>query len=440
MSAKMDNDSEPSYTVLPPESMKAIEKPGELSRSESITSASNVLNEIFWLIIDEHSITSNELTVQHVVESLGEEGILFWRDLRFKESQDVALKMANLSRGRFSGQMSKEHQDKASQQLLDFRNFCGFVSPCASHFLKVFSEELVIPDWSSFTLDMTYHFYKVENVMDGQNAQYIPILRDADPNYWGLSICSTDGQRFSIGDAHTQFSIQSVSKPVTYSLCLATEGADAVEEWVGCEPSGRPFNAQDLLPGSNKPFNASVNTGAIMTAGLFASNFPDLTWKEIVDKICETWYSLCGEDMGIGFSKDTYKSEKSTAYTNHAIAYNLKATRGLPRDIDLYKMLDVYLGCCSIEMCAEALAVAAATLANGGVCPITGKEVFPAHVVRHVLSETMTCGVSKEQTDGLSLCFTYVSKFVFLSPFHSTRCTTRPAILLSKWDCLQSRA
>ena len=56
-------------------------------------------------------------------------------------------------------------------------------------------------------------------------------------------------------------------------------------------------------------------------------------------------------------------------------------------------MLDAYLGCCSIEIKTEAVAVAAATLANGGVCPITGQEVFPADVTRSVLSETMTCGM-----------------------------------------------
>ena len=47
------------------------------------------------------------------------------------------------------------------------------------------------------------------------------------------------------------------------------------------------------------------------------------------------------------------------------LAYNLKGRKGLPRDVDLQQMLDVYLGCCSIEMTTEALSVAAATLANG---------------------------------------------------------------------------
>jgi hypothetical protein len=47
------------------------------------------------------------------------------------------------------------------------------------------------------------------------------------------------------------------------------------------------------------------------------------------------------------------------------LAYNLKGRKGLPRDVDLQQMLDVYLGCCSIEMTTEALSVAAATFANG---------------------------------------------------------------------------
>jgi hypothetical protein len=112
-----------------------------------------------------------------------------------------------------------------------------------------------------------------------------------------------------------------------------------------------------------------------------------------VENIRDKWYTLSGEDVDVGFSEETFTSEKETAYNNIAIAYNLKGRRGLPRDVDVQMMLDVYLGCCSIEMCTEALSVAAATFANGGVCPITGKEVFPADIVRYVLSQTFTCGM-----------------------------------------------
>ena len=179
-----------------------------------------------------------------------------------------------------------------------------------------------------------------------------------------------------------------------YFTALATEGEEFMEEWIDVEPAGRPFNTQDLDPATQRPFNASLNSGAIMAAGVVASGFPTETnWREIVDKVAEKWKELCGCGDNIGFSEVTFESEKETAYNNFAIAYNLKGRRGLPRDVDLHKMLDVYLGCCSIEITTEALSVAAATLANGGICPITEKEVFPADVVRTVLAETMTCGL-----------------------------------------------
>lgn len=253
---------------------------------------------------------------------------------------------------------------------------------------------MVIPDWSTFGADMTYHFSTVEKNRTGQTAHYIPILQQANPEQWALSICSIDGQRLSIGDSDATFSIQSVSKPVTYALCLDSEGEDVVEEWIGVEPAGRAFNTQDLDADSNRPFNASINSGAIMATGLYTSSFPpETTWIEVVDRIRQTWHDLSGNDLEVGFSQETFESEKSTAYNNYAIAYNLKGRKGLPRNVDLHKMLDVYLACCSIEMTTEALAVAAATLANGGVCPITQREVFPAHIVRHVLSELMLCGM-----------------------------------------------
>jgi glutaminase len=377
----------------------------ELSTSSATleSTSRDVLRELYWFVLKSQGLTeptstsSSTLTIGHVLAALEEEGILFWRDARFEHSQNVALSKAQQTRAEFTKAISPESVHACRAVPLDFEGFVALVSPCARLFLKAFSEDLVIPDWSTFITDMTYHFYEVaasDKHNEGENAQYIPILRDADSNKWGLSICSIDGQRFSLGDALVPHSIQSVSKPTTYALALASEGEAYMNQWIDVEPAGRPFNTQDLDPTTQRPFNASINSGAIMAAGVYASRFPPTsTWREIVDQVRATWYDLCGNDSTIGFSDETFQSEKETAFNNYAIAYNLKARTGLPRDVDLHKMLDVYLGCCSIEITTEALAVAAATLANGGVCPITGKEVFPAEVVRSVLSETMTCGM-----------------------------------------------
>ena len=348
----------------------------------------------------------------HVMACLEEEGVWFWRDRRFRPSQQVVVRL--LLERESSSSLSKEHVEQletfrksdniplSSQNLhqaaqgmpLDYAAFVQIVSPCAQLFLKAFNEEMAIPDWTSLVADVQTLFGQTAPNQTGQTAQYIPILKNANPEQWGLSLCSIDGQRLSLGDATVSFSLQSVSKPVTYAMGLAKEGETFMEEWIDVEPAGRPFNTQDLDPATNRPFNASINSGAIMAAGVVASGYPEsMSWREIVRQIQAKWSELCGNDMEIGFSEETFHSEKETAYNNFAIAYNLKGRRGLPRDVDLHKMLDVYLGCCSMEITAEALSVAAATLANGGICPITGVEVFPAQVVRSVLAETMCCGM-----------------------------------------------
>ncbi|KAL3913211.1 MAG: hypothetical protein SGARI_000768 [Bacillariaceae sp.] len=355
----------------------------------------DILLELYWYIkrngrssLDSAVHTSinaekEDFVFDDIVSSLEREGILFWRDSRLQASQDVAIKWA-------------DNREKLGSVTVSYAHFVELVSPCARIFLNAFNEENVIPDWSSFAADMKTFFNEAAEDTSGQNAQYIPVLRDADPDRWGISFCSVDGQRFSLGDAKAKFSLQSVSKPVTYAIGLATEGEDFMDEWLDCEPAGRPFNTQDLDPATQRPFNASLNSGAIMAAGVVASGFPsESKWRGIVEQVMKKWKELCGNEDGIdiGFSDTTYESEKETAYNNFAIAYNLKGRKGLPRDVDLHKMLDVYLGCCSIEITAEALSVAAATLANGGICPITEQEVFPADVVRTVLAETMTCGL-----------------------------------------------
>ena len=387
-------DSSTRSTGMPPPPTPLIVTKGDAikasnsSLSSLVKTTNDILNEIYWYVLQDNQMTPETLRMLHVEHSLLQEGLWFWRDGRFIDSQNVAIQLAgNKKRSPISGLISAADQQVASEVELDWEAFCNVVSPCASLFLKTFSEELIIPDWSTFTTDMTYHFYSVEDIKEGINAQYIEILQRANPEYWALSICSIDGQRFSIGDTDHVFTIQSVSKPTTYALCLQHEGTHETEQWIGCEPSGRPFNSQDLQPDSNTPFNASCNAGAIMAAGLFASRFPDETWVEVVDKIRETWYDLCGQDSRIGFSQETFDSEKCTAFNNFAIAYNLKGRKGLPRNVDLLKMLDIYLGCCSIEMSTEALAVAAATFANGELPPARGRNNRRARGAKNDLLE-----------------------------------------------------
>jgi len=232
----------------------------------------------------------------------------------------------------------------------------------------------------------------VEPDHGGHNADYIPILRDADSEKWGVAVCTVDGQRLQLGDVDVYHSIQSVSKPLTYAFALEESDFETVHQYVGVEPSGRPFNALDLLP-DFRPFNPCVNAGAIMMAGLVASLRPQKNSREITQQIMDLWSGLCGESAPVRYSEETMLSERETADNNFAIAYLLKGRKGLPGGVDLHKMVDVYLSCCSIEMTANMLSIAAATLANSGVCPTTGRQILTTEVVKKTLAVMQAAGM-----------------------------------------------
>ena len=275
---------------------------------------------------------------------------------------------------------------------ISFEAFVDIVSEELLMVNRALNKQLIIPDWKDFCADIKSIFDQVSNNKNGENADYIPILKMADSEKWGLAICTVDGQRMGLGDVDIYHSIQSVSKPLTYAYALAKEGVAFTHQFVGVEPSGRPFNALDLLP-DKRPFNPCVNAGAILTAGLVVSSMPEDDARTITGLIMELWSGLCGAIAPVRFSEETMLSERETADNNYAIAYRLKAQKGLPRGVDLYKMMDIYLSCCSIEMTAKMLSVAAATLTNGGVCPITGEQILSTEIVKKTLAIMQTTGM-----------------------------------------------
>jgi glutaminase len=212
---------------------------------------------------------------------------------------------------------------------IDLDAFRQLISPELLMVAKVLEQQLIIPEWQAFEQDIHFLFDQVAGDRSGANADYIPILRDADPERWGVAVCSVDGQRLALGDVDIYHSIQSVSKPLTYAYALAREGAAFTHQFVGVEPSGRPFNALDLLP-DMRPFNPCVNAGAIMIAGLVASGCPDQDSRAITQDLMDLWSDLCGHCAEVRFSEETMLSERASADNNFAIAYLLQGRRGLP--------------------------------------------------------------------------------------------------------------
>ena len=218
----------------------------------------------------------------------------------------------------------------------------------------------------------------------GSVASYIPELAKADPNHFGISVATTDGYVYEVGDSAVSFTIQSISKAFVFALALEIVGAKRVETVIGVEPSGEAFNSIRLR-GDNRPFNPMVNAGAIACSGLIY----DQEGRSAFDRILSTLGRFAGRELGI--DEAVFASERQTGDRNRAIAYLLRTYDGIKGDVD--GVLDVYFRQCSVLVTARDIAVMAATLANRGVNPITGEQVISPYVVARTLSVMTSSGM-----------------------------------------------
>jgi glutaminase len=220
---------------------------------------------------------------------------------------------------------------------------------------------------------------------DGNVASYIPELTKADPTWFGIALVTVDGHVYQSGDTRQTFTIQSISKAITYGLALEDSGVEQVLSKVDVEPSGEAFNEISLEPGSGRPRNPMINAGAIATVALVGGETAD----EKLARMLKTYERYLGRPVAI--DGEVYGSEKATGHRNRAIAYLLRNSDIIERDTD--EILDVYFKQCSILVTCRDLAVAGATLANNGVNPITSVRALQAPLVPKVLSVMNSCGM-----------------------------------------------
>jgi glutaminase len=259
---------------------------------------------------------------------------------------------------------------------------------------RAFKGTLVVPDFPSFKDKMEEIFSSVQRdvpVNAGKNADYIPQLEKVSPSLWGLSVCTIDGQRFSLGDANKTFSIQSCIKPLNYCLAIEEFGEKLVHEHLGREPSGVKFNSL-TLDSRNRPHNPMINAGAIMACSLIK---PRSKMYERFDYVSGQMQRLSGGQKW-GFSNTVYLSEKCSADSNYCLGYMMQGHKAFPEGTDLNETLDFYFQCCSLETDCDRLAVAGATLANMGVCPTTREKIFRTRTCRHAMSLMYSCGLVLE--------------------------------------------
>ncbi|XP_033186272.2 glutaminase isoform X3 [Bombus vancouverensis nearcticus] len=277
-------------------------------------------------------------------------------------------------------------------QKLNREQFRRIINPNIVLISRAFRHQFIIPDWSGFTKHIEDFYWKCKSNSEGKVASYIPQLARMNPDYWGVSVCTIDGQRFSIGDTSIPFTLQSCSKPLTYAIALDRLGQEVVHQYVGQEPSGRNFN-ELVLDYNKKPHNPMINAGAILICSLLKSLIkPEMTLAEKFDFTINYFKRLAGEE-NLGFNNAVFLSEREAADRNYALGFYMREHNCYPDKSNLKEILDFYFQCCSMEANCDTMAVMAATLANGGICPITEEKVLKPDSVRDVLSLMHSCGM-----------------------------------------------
>jgi glutaminase len=226
---------------------------------------------------------------------------------------------------------------------------------------------------------------RLAGVHHGELASYIPELSKADPNWFGICLVTMDGIAYAVGDADQSFTLQSISKPFVYATALIDRGQHIVPGKVGVEPSGDAFNSISLDPQTGAPLNPMINAGAIATTSLVAGPSAEAQWRRIEQSIAR----FMGRPVSI--DEPVYRSESDTGFRNRAIAWMLK-NFGIIEG-DPMAVLENYFRQCSILVSCRDLAFMAATLANGGVHPLTGEVALPGEHVERVLSVMASCGM-----------------------------------------------
>jgi len=239
-------------------------------------------------------------------------------------------------------------------------------------------------------VDAAYAKYK--DLKDGKNADYIPILTETPSDLFGVVIVTKDGKVYTAGDVDYVFSIQSVSKPFTAALVMTQQSPEVLKEKIGVEPTGLPFNSKLALEiYKARSVNPLVNAGAIAAVSMVNASSEADRWNQVSQNLSD----FAGRPLTV--LEKVYDSEYSTAWGNRGIANLLYNWGRLYSDPE--EALRVYTRECSVGVSARDLGMMGATLANGGVNPLTRKQVMTAKNVPELLAVMATAGFYDESGD-----------------------------------------
>ena len=229
---------------------------------------------------------------------------------------------------------------------------------------------------------------------EGANSQVYPALARVPSDLFGVCVVGTNGNVHAIGDADYEFTIMSVSKPFVFALVAQAIGVESVRQKVGVNATGRAFNSlEGIERGPDGQTNPMVNSGAIATTSLVPGDSFEDKWKFIHEGLSR----FAGRTLPL--NEEVYVSATETNFRNQSIARMLQSFGRIY--IDPAEAVDLYTKQCALNVSARDLAVMGATLADGGVNPITKERVVDASVCHYALAVMATAGLYETSGDWL---------------------------------------
>lgn len=239
-------------------------------------------------------------------------------------------------------------------------------------------------------LDILNATYRKISLLENQGevANYIPELAKVDPNYFGASLLTKEGKKYSCGDAQVPFSIQSIAKVLSLSLVFSEIG-DELWKRMDFEPSGNAFNSLVQLETENGiPRNPLINAGAIVVCDIICDLF-----KDPKNALLEYIRNVSGIQE-LEYSSKIALSEKKSGYRNYALINFIKSFGNIKNNCD--QVIDLYFHLCSIQMTCEELAGTFSFLANEGKLIRNAQPILSPSSTKRVNAIMQTCGFYDE--------------------------------------------
>ena len=250
---------------------------------------------------------------------------------------------------------------------------------------------------------MSFDFKEVEHIFNkvkklkqkGENIDYIPYLKKEDPTIYAISVCNVNGDMMNFGDYDKEVGIESVSKVFTLSLALDIHGVDKITKCIGSAKEKRAFNSmKDVVNTKNHTINSFVNAGAMATTSLLYDKCKskENNENEINKKILENMEKFTGRKLKV--NENLYLSEYKTSKHNRQLIDKLVSYDRFYGDPDT--ILKTYTKQCSIMVTSKDISIMAATLANGGVNPVTSSRISSRENIDYMIEHMANHGLYNE--------------------------------------------